>query len=180
MADTTPNTTTNATERFATEALDTLSHVDEILTPAPGKVAFADLYAYAVDPGHEPADRLLDALDTDTGLQADFQRLLKNTARYYMPEVAAASTGALDSREVDGCKILFKSSRADPDQVYVIVEATADKTFAPEMLFVQFPDGRTRRTELGGGRDGRTQILLDRASEIAQGLMDINTEVYVK
>ena len=176
MADT-PN---SATARFAVEALDALAHVDEILAPAPGKVGFAELYAYAVDPAHEPAPQLLDALDHDAGLQADFQKLLKNTARYYMPEVAAASTGALESREVDGCRILFKSSRAAPDQVYVIIEATADRTFQPEILFVQFPDGRTRRTELGAASAGRTQILLDRTSEIAQGLMDINTEVYVK
>jgi len=174
------DTTANIPERFAADALDALSHVDEILAPAPGKIGFAELYAYAVDPAHEPAERMLSALDRDAALRADFQRLLKNTARYYMPQVAAASSGALDSREVDGCRIVFKSSRADPNQLYVIVEATADKTFEPEILFVQFPDGRTRRTELGGGRDGRTQILLDRTSEIAQGLMDINTEVYVK
>lgn len=176
MADATPNPTL----RFATEALDALSQIDKVLAPAPGKVGFADLYAYAVDPAHEPAPQLLDALDRDTGLQADFQRLLKNTARYYMPEVAAASSGVLETREVDGCRIRFKESRADADQVYVIVEATADASFVPEILFVTFPDGRTRRAELGGGRDGRVQILLERGSEIAQGLMDINTEVYVK
>lgn len=176
MADTPPN----ATARFAAEALDALAHVDEVLAPAPGKVGFADLYAYAVDPAHQPTPRLLDALDRDAGLQADFQRLLKNTARYHMPEVAAASTGALESREADGCRIRFKASRADAEQVYVIVEATADATFTPEILFVTYPDGRTRRAELAGGRDGKVQILLDRNSEIAQGLMDINTEVYVK
>jgi len=171
---------TPATERFAAEALDTLAQVDDIMRPAPGRVGFADLHAYAVDPHHQPSDKLLDALDTDAGLQADFQRLLRNTARYYMPEVAAASSGALETREVDGCRITFKSSRADPDQLYVIVEATADKSFTPEILFVQFPDGRTRRAALEGARDGRVQILLERGSEIAQGLLDIATEVYVK
>jgi len=180
MADTSPETTL----RFAEATLDTIDHMDKLLggsgQAAADKVAFADLYAYAIDPNHEPADQLLDALDRNTGLQADFQRLLRNTARYYMPEVAAASTGALESREVDGCRIIFKPSKADPDQLYVIVEATADKSFNPEILFVQFSDGRSRRAALAGAQNGRVQILLDRGSEIAQGLLDISTEVYVK
>jgi len=178
------DTVTDTTHRFAEAALDTMDHVDRLLdggaTAAAGKIAFADLYAYAVDPNHEPADRLLNALDTDAGLQADFQRLLRNTARYYMPEVAAASSGTLESREVDGCRIVFRPSRADPDQLYVIVEATADKAFNPEVLFVQFADGRSRRAPLPGAQNGKVQILLDRNSDIATGLLDISTEVYVK
>lgn len=179
MADTTPS----STEQFAEAALDTLSNMDELLGGAPDgtdKVAFGDLYAYAVDPHHVPADNVLHALDRDAGLQADFQRLLENTSRYHLPEVAAASTGALEGREIAGCRIAFRPSRANPDQLYVIIEATADKTFKPAIIFVKFSDGRTRRLELPDSQNGKAQVLLETNSEIARGLLDIATEVYVK
>ena len=62
----------------------------------------------------------------------------------------------------------------------MIVEVSTDKTFEPEILFVQFPDGRMRRAPLGISQNGRVQILLERDTEIAEGLLDIATEVYVK
>jgi hypothetical protein len=175
------DSTAKATNRFASEVMDTIASVDRLLATGPsGKISFADLYAYAINPLYEPAKGLLDELDRDTNLQADFQRLLRNTARYHLPEVAAASTGILESREGKGCRIILKSSRADPNHLYVIVEVSTDKTFEPEILFVQFPDGRMRRAPLGISQNGRVQILLERDTEIAEGLLDIATEVYVK
>ncbi len=169
--------------RFAEEVLDALSAVDGLLEPgAAGKTekgGFSELYSYAIDPAQQPGQRTLAALERDVRVQADFQRLLKNTSRYHLPEVAAASTGVLEGRKIQGCSLVFHPSRADDGQIYVIIESIADRNFLPKLLFVCHADGRSQRLALPEGRDGRVQILLERDSDIVRGLLDVNTEVYL-
>ncbi len=168
---------------FVETTLEALTTIDRIMTPpesGPAKASPSALYAYAVDPAYDPAPALLDILDHDAAVQADFERLLSNNARYHMPRVAAASSGDIERREAEGCRIAFRPSKADPEQIYVIIETHADAASAPEMLFIRFTDGRTRRTTLPRPQNGRIQLLLERHSETAEGLLDINTEVYLK
>ena len=47
------------------------------------------------------------------------------------------------------------------------------------MLFVRHPDGSTDRVELPDFQNRRAQLLLDRQSSQARGLMDTKAEVYV-
>ncbi len=173
---------THAEVRLATAALDALGAVDDVLLPprsALAKAAPSALYAYVTDPGYEPDDNLRRLLEADAGAQADVQRMVENTAIYHMPRMAAASSGEISSREASGCRIVFRPSRADAEQIYAIVEI-ADTDARPTMLFVKHPDGRLDRLELPDFRDGRAQLLLERGAPAARGLMDINTEVYVK
>jgi len=164
---------------LAEETLDALSAVDRLSEPAMAKASPSALHAYATDPDYDADERLLEQLRTDAALQADFQRLLNNTSLYFMPRLAAASTGAIEARETQGCRIAFRSSRADENQVYAIIELV-DKQAAPRLLLIRLADGATERLALPPFQDGRAQLLLDRNSAEAKGLMDINAEVYLK
>ena len=175
----------HAEAQLAGAALDTLKVMDAVLE-APReiketltKASPSALYAYATDPGYKPDDNLLRLLATDEDARTGFQRLLENTSVYVLPQMAAASTGDIETREVEGCKIVFRPSRANPDQLYAIIEIANVET-APSMLFMRQPNGETNRITLPGFQNGRAQLLLERNSADARGLMDINTEVYLR
>ena len=111
---------------------------------------------------------------------SDFQRLLSNTSTIRMPQVAAASSGERTYREADGCKIMFKESRADPAQVFIIIELINKQAVPPTMMFICHPDDSCRRVILGDSVDGRIQLLVDRDSHIVRGLSEVSTEVYLR
>ncbi|MBT3765050.1 MAG: hypothetical protein HOF84_04290 [Rhodospirillales bacterium] len=145
-----------------------------------GKIAFAELYAYATDPNFSPAPDLLKALDDDAQLSADFQRLLANTSMLYMPQVAAASSGERQYREADGCRITFKESRADPNQMFVIFELVDKQATPPSIMFICHSDNSCRRVVLSDAIEGRIQLLVDKDSHIVRGLSEVSTEVYLR
>lgn len=179
MAEPTPATK----QQFTQAALDALTDVDQILSGQPANASLvspSELYAYAVDARYHPTDNLLNALKTNSNVRESFHRLLKNTAQYHMPQVAAASSGEIDGREAAGCKISFRPSRADDKQMYVIIESAGNLEFSPEILFVCDSDGTSVRTELPAAQNGRIQLLMDRDSDMAKGLVDIKQEVYLK
>lgn len=173
----------NASRQAYTEAaLAALLTTDRVMTaPAnpPGLVSPTELYTYATDAGYQPSPELLEALDSRPDVRASFHRLLDNTARYHLPQVAAASSGTIEQRESQGCKFSFRPSRANEAQMYVIIENTNDLEFAPKILFVCNRNGTTSRMELPSAQNGRVQLLLDRDSDMAKGLLDIKTEVYM-
>jgi len=172
---------TPADSALAEAALETMAAMDGMLAhddSALSKASPSALHAYATDPSYQPDAPLLHLLAVDDAVQADFQRLLTNTSVYHMPQMAAASSGDIESREVNGCKIVFRPSRADPEQLYAIIEIT-DPDLTPSMLFVRHPDGSTDRVELPDFQNRRAQLLLDRQSSQARGLMDTKAEVYV-
>ena len=105
-------------------ALDTIELHDQILTfPSEDKmISFAEIYAYATEPSYNPSNQLLMALSEDSRVRRDFEMLLRNTAPYFLPQVAAASSGEISNRAIDGCKLTFRSSRADPNQIFVIID----------------------------------------------------------
>jgi len=179
MAD--PHTATK--HQFVDAALRALTTMDHLMAgagQAKQKISPSEMHAYAVNPSVQASPKLLHALKNDPDIQTDFRRLLDNTARYHLPQVAAASSGDITSRDSAGCKISFRPSRADDHQMYVIIECIGDVTFSPEILFVYTATGDTERQKLPPAHNGRIQLLLDRESGIAKGLLDINSEVYLK
>lgn len=179
MADSTSTTK----QQFLETALGTIVDIDQILSkssPETALVSPSELYAYAVDAQYRPTDALMNALETNSETRTNFHRLLQNTARYHMPQVAAASSGTIEQREAEGCKISFRPSKADEKQIYVIIESVGNLEFSPAILFVCDPDGTSNRIELPEAQNGRIQLLMDRDSETAQGLLDIKNEVYLK
>lgn len=145
------------------------------------KIAFSRLYAYAtgVDGDGDPDPELERMLGEDLATRRDFRRLLQKTAKWHMPQVAAASTGAISQRGGVNCRIRFEISRAEPDQTYVIIEATDSDMPAPATLFVCDVEDRCDKFPLPRARDGVIQLLLARNSELLAKLQDINTEIYL-
>ena len=169
---------------LAGASLEALNAIDDILEGSTerateAKASPSALYAYATDPNYTPSENLLRLLTNDTDTRSNFQLLLKNTSAFVLPQVAAASTGEITTREIEGCKIDFRSSHADTGQLYVIIEITHRERM-PGMLFIRQPDGETHRITLPDFQDNRAQLLLERNSAEARGLMDINTEVYLR
>ena len=143
------------------------------------KVTLGRLYGYAsgAEAGADPElERLL---AENQGLRRDFRRLLSKTAVVHMPRVAAASSGEISQRSGANCRIRFEPSRAEPDQVYVIIEFTGAEDFALASLFVCDGDNRCDKFSLPAARDGIVQLLLERESELLAKLRDINTEIYL-
>ena len=168
---------------FLNGVADSLAETDALtsfISGPGGKVAFADLYAYATDPDFLPAQDLLNALDEDVRLSADFQRLLANTSMLYMPQVAAASSGERQYREADGCRITFKESRADPSQMFVIFELVDKQATPPSIMFICHADNSCRKVVLSDAIEGRIQLLVDKDSHIVRGLSEVSTEVYLR
>mgnify|MGYP001387565028 CR=1 FL=1 len=143
-----------------------------------GAIAFNRLYAYASGARDEDPE-VEAALARDGGLRKDFQRLLERVAPYYMPQVAAASTGPISERVGAGCRIRLEPSKAEAGQIYVIVEL-ADKTAQPVTLFVVDDQGQTQRLALPAARDGVIQILAAEGSELVSALGHIKSEVYLR
>ena len=137
------------------------------------------LYAYAVEPGREDAE-LERALEADPDLGEAFRRILDRTARLRLPRVAAASPGAITSRDGAGCHIRFQDSRAEPDQTYVIIEVAEADAPAPGHMFVVDQHGQCRKFALPEARNGVIQFLVERDSALLAGLLDIKTEVFLK
>lgn len=169
---------------LAGASLDALNAIDDILEGSTeektkAKASPSALYAYATDPNYAPSENLLMLLTNDQDTRANFDLLLKNTSAFFLPQVAAASTGEITTREIEGCKIDFRSSHADTDQLYVIIEITHTER-TPGILFIRQPDGETHRITLPDFQDNRAQLLLERNSAEARGLMDISTEVYLR
>ena len=161
-------------------ALDAVELTDQMLASAENAtVSFAEIYAYATDPEIEPSARLLQALSEDGRVRRDFDALLRNTSQYFLPQVAAASSGDVSTREIDGCKITFRSSRADADQIFVIIKLV-DHDARPGSLFI-CPEGRpTEKVALPAPRSGRIQLLFETDSPILRGLRNIDTEVFLR
>ncbi len=170
----------------AEELFGAISTAGDLLRPSPdrdgaaGTVPFSALYAYATDP-HGAVDEEMElALGRDPRLVAEFRRILEKTVAWRLPRVAAASSRPIMGREGEGCRIRFRTSHAEPDQTYIIIELTGNHATGPTALFIVHPEQGCRRFALPAARDREIQFLADRNSELLQGLLDINTEVFLR
>ena len=143
-------------------------------------IAFSRLYTYVTEPGVPEDPELERALEEDPALCADFRRLLEKTAASYLPQVAAASSGTVEQREGQGCRIRFEASRAEPSQTYVIIELSDPEAPMPGALFVCCAEYRCVKFALPPAHDGVIQILLEQDSDLLAKLRDIKTEVFLR
>jgi hypothetical protein len=166
---------------FAENIVEALTVLDALegSAAAAQPVPISELYAYATDPERQARPELLDALAANPRLRDDLGRLLSNAAVVHLPQVAAASTGEIKEREGDGCRIEFRASRADSGQVYVIISLEKQAPREPSTLIICDTKGQCVKVALPTARDGRVQLLLDTDSDIAKGLRNISTQVYL-
>ena len=164
------------------DALDTARRIVDPSSPASdvrGQYSGTRLYAYATDPEAIDDPDLAAALESDRELAADFLRLLQRTALVRFPQVAAASSGAVNSRNAEGYRISFEESRAEPTQTYVIIEVAADRDVSPKCLFLCREGRQTQKIALPPSRNGVVQVLLNNDDDALVELRHPDSEVYL-
>jgi hypothetical protein len=161
---------------IARESLDSLTAPDRATTQP--VVSFHDIYRYATDPAALPSADLTRALAIDARAREDLRCLLARIAPYRPVARAAASSGAVTTRSGTGFEITLRESRADRDQLYLIIKLASTAVPAPGTLFV-IGDG-CRKVSLPRPMDGVIQLLLDTNSDLAGALCNPQTDVFLR
>lgn len=168
--------------RVAGALFDTLSAADRLLAHGPNVrrgISPAELAAYVADPDHPRADEIFAAIGSNLRLRRDFRFLLARNAAMQMPKLAAASTGAITQREGEGCRIAFRPSRADPNQVYIIVSFDSPKA-QPKELFVCLASGECLRQVLPEIHGQTAQLIAEEGGALLMALRDVDAEVFLR
>ena len=171
---------------LAEQAFDALSTLDELAAASNAedgrarRIGFGDIYAYVNEPYCDMSAPLRQALEADKRLRDDLMRLLAKTAGYRCPRSAAAGTKALESRQGQGFAIRLRPSRAEPTQVYVVIELLDPGAQAPKALFIaRHPDGLLKQA-LPDVRGGTVQLLAEVESDLIRALRDPGSEVFLR
>lgn len=162
----------------AGDALDRLATAAH--TQQPAALSFHDIYRYATDPAGGSSAEVDQALATDARARADLRRLLGRIAPYRQAARAAASSGAVTLRSGTGFEIILRESRADRDQLYLIIKLANAGRPAPGTLFVIGEDEGCRKVALPRPTDGVIQLLLNTASDLANALCNPKTDVFLR
>ncbi len=163
---------------IARESLNSLSARDHATTPP--VVSFHDIYRYATDPGVRSSADLTRALSSDARAREDLRCLLARVAPYRPVTRAAASSGAVTTRSGTGFEITLRESRADRDQLYLIIKLASTTIPAPGTLFVLGDGEGCRKVPLPKPTDGVIQLLLDITSDLAGALCNPKTDVFLR
>lgn len=157
-----------------------LSHLDAImLNESGGRISPSHLFSY-VNGDIIDDPEIETALRTDLNLRRVYRDMLQKAAAYYVPEAMAASSDEWPVREGKGCRIRLEPSRAEPDQIYVIIELTGDDRNAASVLVVCDTESNCSRFDLPSVRDGVAQIITTRSSDLVRLLTDPKTEAFIR
>ena len=143
-------------------------------------VSFHEIYRYATDPDAQPGPALARALATNDRVRGDLQRLLRRTAPLQPLSRAAASSGAITTRQGSGFQMTLRESRADRDQVYLTIRLGDYSSPAPTTLFVLDDGAGCRKVPLPAATDGVIQILLHVTSDLATSLCNPKADVFLR
>ena len=171
---------------LAEQAFDALSTLDEITAAMRARetgerqVGFGDVYAYVNEPGRPMSARLRKALEADARLRDDLVRLLAKTAGYRCPRSAAAGTKVLESRHGQGFTIRLRPSRAEPSQVYVVIELLDPAAEVPRSLFIAEQQDGLLKQALPEARGGTVQLLAETESDLIRALRNPRSEVFLR
>jgi len=138
------------------------------------------LYSYASGALAFPQQKLEQALGRDITLRRIYKAMVSKTAAFYLPEALAASSDVLPTREGEGCRVRMQESRAEPDQVYIIIELTRNREATPNALMVCGAGDQIAQTALPASRNGVIQVIVEKTSEILTLLADPKSEVFVR
>jgi len=172
-----PEITTQAQQQFSR-----LMAARKLLEPTEitQAISASRLYAYASGEIAYPQSDLDQALGQNLNLRRAYKSMMSRAAAYYLPQSLAASSDALPTREGEGCRIRLQESRAEPDQIYIIVELTRDRDGTAETLVVCGQDDRLAQIALPSPRNGIAQVIVEKNSEILTLLADPKSEAFVR
>lgn len=163
-------------------ALDSLDRMAAAQGPkdALPRAGFDDIYRFANDPTMTMDDALARSLSADARLRADLRHLVERAAKGGGLLAAAASSGTITTRHGTSFRMTLRQSRADGNQIYVLIHLAGKGTMAPRTLFVIDDDSTCRKVPLPSPLDGTVQLLLEADSEIVAALRDPTTEVFIQ
>lgn len=163
------------------DALDTIDSIAETMSAGrPRRIGMSDLFAFVNDPDQEMGPQLATALAESEMLRDDLSRLLERTARYRFPLVAAASSGPVARRDGELYRIALRPSRAEPSQVYIVIDYADLDAPQPQLIYVCRPGCPCEKHRLPAAHDGTIQILADEASPLVEALRDRRAEVFLR
>ncbi len=160
--------------------LDSLRCPPEAQATSATRVGFSKLYALAMDPEREIGEEMREALAADPKLRKDLHRLLSKAALYRLPPMAAASSGPIAERKGEGFAITLHPSRAEPSQVYVLIELEETRRDTPEMLFICAGGGCYFKLALPEAQGRRIQVLAEMESDLVRALQNAESEVFLR
>jgi len=159
-------------------ALDTLDHClqpPEEAQQIRQTPSFHSLFSYVTQAHAQPPEGV-QTLES----QVIIKRLLQHHGRFHFPLAAAASSGAILTREVNGLHISLRPSLNAANHVYLILESEEDMIEKPESLFIIQPDTDIIRFALSEFEDGYMQILLTDDHGVVKGLHHHESQVIVR
>jgi hypothetical protein len=177
------NTFTPEQVTVAERTFDALSNLDTLTAPnevKKRKFGFLDLYSFVTGFDCTLDVELEKALEHDKLLRDNLDCLLTETALYQAKQVAAASSGAIDTRQGEGFEIKLHQSHAAPRQTFIMIELKDPTAVPPTSMILSGPRVTCHKILLPEPQDGSIQILENNNSIVVVTLRDINTQVFLR
>lgn len=121
-----------------------------------------------------------EALATDLSVRRVYKSIVKAQSRFHIPQAIAASSEEYPERHVAGCSVRLQTSKAQSDQLYLIIEFSDKKGDMPKKLVCVGSDETLADLDLPVGRNGVIQTIIETSSQLAKLLADPKTEIYLR
>jgi hypothetical protein len=167
---------------LALAAIDADHQITQLLQSgaAHARIPISTLYRFATDPGFDMSAELAARLDHDAVAQADLERIIAKSAMLHMPRLAAAASETNARRETDQAVLTLTPSRADPGQVYLIIELRDPDAPRPSQLFAGSAGTLWCKLSLPPFSGSRTQVLIESDDAVVVALANPESVVYLR
>jgi hypothetical protein len=145
-------------------------------------VTFAEILHYVLGKTDIDIERVAKAINSQLNCRRTYQQLLTQNQVAYAPKAACAQEDELiDLRNGEGFKLKLRSSRARPEQVYVVLEVFYPQQFiaAKPVIMHIVTEQMQQRLNFPPLVDGQSQFILQVEDQRLVALRDINAELYL-
>jgi hypothetical protein len=134
------------------------------------RLGIAEIVQFLSDPSRSLTAEEQRALVTDPRLRADYRRLKAQATTFELPALAAASSGAVDTRRFEGGSVRIHPSRV-PGQIYVVLRFTWPAG-APRMMLLESAEGHlVKRALPSADQQGEVMMVLNERSDADAGFL---------
>lgn len=175
----TMETSERATQIFEASMIVSEYLLDLDIEDKPRQLSASDLYRMTSVADKIDADLAIIDHEPET-TRAAYLHMLDTFAIYRLPPAMAASTDTIPTRDCEGCRLRFESSRAESDQIYIIIELHDRHAGLPHILIVSDADNYCSHIALPAPRNGIIQLISQRNSPLMEMLSDPRTKVILR